>query len=294
MQLLGETERIRKALECQDDHMRVWTKWELPYRLHSVRSNRIPNLMLDLDLGWRGMFKQEEYSSLGDHGWDFLYEEMHAIFVAHGPSFRKDLTAKPFQNVQLYNLMCALIDIEPAENNGTWGALHHLLVSGRKVELNATQLHCRSLNESSEYEEQLLNQTISQLDPNQDNITGDNETELLRLHAPLGVPQAAGNELERLGLLINRDYVAGFDYEQSLPLWTEYTLTEEGHRANIVDEHDNLTWIPDLRISQKVEHLNESINETSVDQNVENIHLFPKGSHFEIAIRIKFKLEQNS
>ncbi len=75
--------------------------------------------------------------------------------------------------------------------------LHHLLVSGRKVELNATQLHSHSLNESSDYEEQLLNQTISQLDPNQGNITGDNETELLRLHAPLGVPQAAGNECER-------------------------------------------------------------------------------------------------
>jgi hypothetical protein len=88
--------------------------------------------------------------------------------------------------------------------------------------------------------------------------------------------------------------VAGFDCVQSLPLWTEYTLAEEGHRANIVDEHDNLTWIPDLRISQKIEHLNESTNETSVDPNVEYIHLFPKGSHFKIVTHMKVKLKQNS
>jgi hypothetical protein len=70
---------------------------------------------------------------------------------------------------------------------------HYSIVTG----LYYCELRSRSLNESSEYEEQLLNQTISQLDPNQGNITGDNETELLRLHAPLGVPQAAGNECER-------------------------------------------------------------------------------------------------
>ncbi len=28
----------------------------------------------------------------------------------------------------MYNLVCALLRIKPAENNGTWGALHHLLV----------------------------------------------------------------------------------------------------------------------------------------------------------------------
>lgn len=107
--------------------MRVFIKWDLPFRMHSVRSRRIPNIVADLELNWRGIFERDHSSSRGSHGWDNLYEDMQAIFVAHGPSFRKGAVGRPFENVQLYNLMCALLNVTPADNNGTWGALHPLL-----------------------------------------------------------------------------------------------------------------------------------------------------------------------
>ena len=108
--------------------MRVFNKWELPFRMHSAQSRRIPKLILDMDLSWRGVYIKDPYGGNGGHGWDNLYPEMQAIFLARGPSFKSEMVTRPFENVQLYNLICALVNVTPAENNGTWGALHHLLV----------------------------------------------------------------------------------------------------------------------------------------------------------------------
>lgn len=52
-----------------------------------------------------------------------------ALFIAHGPAFQRGLEVEAFQNTEIYNLMCLLTDSRPAPNNGTWGALHHLLVN---------------------------------------------------------------------------------------------------------------------------------------------------------------------
>ena len=100
-----EEDRIMKALTCQDPHMRVFHKWDLPYRMHLVQSARIPNLMLDMDLSWRGVFKKDQYTGNGGHGWDNLHKEMQAIFLGYGPSFKRKTVVRPFENVQLYNLV---------------------------------------------------------------------------------------------------------------------------------------------------------------------------------------------
>ena len=96
---------MRKALTCQDPHMRVFNKWDLPYRMHSSQSARIPNLMLDMNLGWRDIFKENKFTGNGGHGWDNLYKEMQAIFLGYGPSFKRKTVVRPFENVQLYNLV---------------------------------------------------------------------------------------------------------------------------------------------------------------------------------------------
>ncbi len=131
-----EEERIGCALSCKDPHMRVFNKWELPYRMHSVQTRRIPNLMLDMYISWRAILKNEAFSSNGAHGWDNIYLDMQAIFVARGPSFKNQEVVRPFENIQLYNLMCHLVNITPSANNGTWGALHHLLIDPPHLNVN--------------------------------------------------------------------------------------------------------------------------------------------------------------
>jgi hypothetical protein len=56
----------------------------------------------------------------GNHGWDNLNSEMSAMFVAQGPSFKKKTEVHPFHNIDLYNLMCAMMGVDPSPNNGTW------------------------------------------------------------------------------------------------------------------------------------------------------------------------------
>ncbi|XP_010771554.1 ectonucleotide pyrophosphatase/phosphodiesterase family member 3-like, partial [Notothenia coriiceps] len=52
---------------------------------------------------------------------------MHAMFVSYGPKFKNVTEIEPFSNIELYNLMCDLLQITPIENNGTHGSMNHVL-----------------------------------------------------------------------------------------------------------------------------------------------------------------------
>lgn len=124
-----ERDRIAADIECRNDEIRVYDKWDFPRRHHYANSRRISPLLFDLSISWRVVVGTEDYLP-GGHGWDNTYPDMQAIFVAQGPSFLRDgSTVDSFSNIELYNLMCWLTGVDPAPNDGTWGALHHLLAS---------------------------------------------------------------------------------------------------------------------------------------------------------------------
>jgi len=223
---ISESENnLTDALACKDSHMRVFNKWDLPYRMHYARSNRIPNVVLDLDLTWRGIFVNDT-SKGGDHGWDNLYTEMQAIFMGHGPSFKKNTVVRPFENIQIYNLICALVNVTPAANNGTWGALHHLLVNppandmktNRDIQEMPPILHMPT-NMLDESEERIATcgpikneAMLNEFSQNFINFktTPEKEMESLLTHAPLGVPLGASTDRSQTtNLLVNKDYVVG-------------------------------------------------------------------------------------
>jgi hypothetical protein len=52
---------------------------------------------------------------------------MHALFVAAGPAFRSGAVVQPFQNIHLYNLMCAILKLRPAPNDGSRDSVSALL-----------------------------------------------------------------------------------------------------------------------------------------------------------------------
>jgi hypothetical protein len=52
---------------------------------------------------------------------------MHAILIGHGPSFRRDFTLPAVENVDLYELLCALLGLEPAPNDGDLARIAPLL-----------------------------------------------------------------------------------------------------------------------------------------------------------------------
>jgi hypothetical protein len=55
----------------------------------------------------------------GDHGYLNNETSMFPIFIGHGPAFKKDFKIEPFNNVDIYPLMCFILGIQPAINNGS-------------------------------------------------------------------------------------------------------------------------------------------------------------------------------
>jgi len=106
---------------------RCWAKNEIPARLHYSASPRIAPIVCSADEGWI-MLTRDEFSAFqkrpdfdsprGAHGYDNAYESMRAIFIAAGPAFRKNFLAEPFENVEVYNLMCRILGLRPAPNDG--------------------------------------------------------------------------------------------------------------------------------------------------------------------------------
>ncbi len=56
----------------------------------------------------------------GAHGYDNRYKSMQATFIAHGAAFKKGFLAEPFENVNVYNLMCKILGLKPAKNDGNF------------------------------------------------------------------------------------------------------------------------------------------------------------------------------
>ncbi|XP_066434607.1 ectonucleotide pyrophosphatase/phosphodiesterase family member 2 isoform X3 [Eleutherodactylus coqui] len=120
--------------KSKDQHFKPYLKQHLPKRLHYANNRRIEDIHLLVDRTWHVAKKQMDVykkggkcSFQGDHGYDNKIISMQTVFVGHGPSFKFKNKVPPFENIELYNVMCDLLGLKPAPNNGTHGSLNHLL-----------------------------------------------------------------------------------------------------------------------------------------------------------------------
>lgn len=66
---------------------------------------------------------------VGDHGYDNLLPSMHPFMAASGPSFRQGYKMSSLQSVDLYPLMCYLLQIPAQPNNGSLSNAKCLMVT---------------------------------------------------------------------------------------------------------------------------------------------------------------------
>ena len=81
-----------------------------------------------IDEARNDFFDNEEFMG-GTHGYDHRAPEMRTIFWASGPDFISGKSSKPFQSIHLYELMCKILGITPAENDGNVKVIEHLLIN---------------------------------------------------------------------------------------------------------------------------------------------------------------------
>lgn len=101
----------------------VYLRDEVPAHLHYRDNPRIPDVMLVCDDHWNieskvGWPARRARYSKGSHGWDPATPNMGALFVAHGPAFRRGHEFADVENIHVYDLLCAVLGVRPAPNQG--------------------------------------------------------------------------------------------------------------------------------------------------------------------------------
>ncbi|XP_043366069.1 ectonucleotide pyrophosphatase/phosphodiesterase family member 5 isoform X2 [Dermochelys coriacea] len=74
---------------------------------------------------------------VGNHGYDNVLPEMHPIFLAYGPAFRKNTTKEAMNLTDLYPLLCHLLGISPLPNNGSFSNMEDMLLMEVPRDLNS-------------------------------------------------------------------------------------------------------------------------------------------------------------
>ena len=102
-------------------------KSEMPKYLHYGTNENIAPLVVVADSAWSiSLTKPGKYTG-GAHGYDPTNKDMHGIFYAFGPSFKNAYSKSTFENIHIYNLMCQLLGVQPAVNDGDSGELKDIL-----------------------------------------------------------------------------------------------------------------------------------------------------------------------
>ena len=121
----GCENKILKALS-KVPHIRAWRKSEMPAYLNYGTNENIADIVVTTDIGWVPSDKDTVLA--GNHGFDPTYSDMHVLFRAAGPDFKKGYVKdKVFKNVDVYPLLNYLLSIKPAANDGNLSEVKDLL-----------------------------------------------------------------------------------------------------------------------------------------------------------------------
>jgi alkaline phosphatase D len=108
--------------------LKAWAKSNVPARLHYGTNPRIPQVVVTADSSWSlGMRPDASSISGGTHGYDNADSDMFAIFYATGPAFKKNYRFHELNNTDIYGLICRILDIKPAPNDGNPDIINHIL-----------------------------------------------------------------------------------------------------------------------------------------------------------------------
>ncbi|XP_077446710.1 autotaxin-like isoform X2 [Stigmatopora argus] len=245
-----DPKQVVANLTCKmaKQHFTPYLKQHLPKRLHYANNRRIEDVHLLMERKWHVTKKMPEKlrtrcGFFGDHGFDNKINSMRTIFMGHGPSFRFRTQVPEFDNIELYNVMCDLLGLTPAPNNGTHGSLNAMLksppflpvmpeeVTGPARDDDVAEGGTAALDfppDCSCDDENKVEQNVQVFSLLQDGAYDYNVTQL-----PLGRP--AVMFVTRYSLLHHSDFISGYSLQLAMPLWTSFTLMPEDDAALLPD-----------------------------------------------------------
>ncbi len=122
----GDVERVYAALKDKHPNLAVYRRNEVPAEYGLGFHPRLPAVIGIADEGWNIASQRmvqrwgeaDRRPPMGTHGYDGRVRSMHGLFVAAGPRIKSGMVVKPFENIHVYEFMCALLGLTPAKNEG--------------------------------------------------------------------------------------------------------------------------------------------------------------------------------
>uniref|UniRef100_A0A8C5CEX6 SMB domain-containing protein n=1 Tax=Gadus morhua TaxID=8049 RepID=A0A8C5CEX6_GADMO len=262
-----------------EQHFKPYLKQHLPKRLHYANNRRIEDIHLLVERKWhvarychvsmKGPEGKRHCGFLGDHGYDNKITSMQTTFLGYGPTFRFKTKVPPFENIELYNVMCDLLGLKPAANNGTHGSLNHLLRSPvfrpampeevsrpsppAPVPTVTDDLGC-ACDDKNKVEE--LNQRLKQAIDGHRNL-------------PYGRPAVMFRA--KYSVLHHSDFISGYSEALSMPLWTAFTVGRQVEVHPLPESLSNCVR-PDRRVPPA---FSQSCTNYRADKHMSYAFLYP-------------------
>ena len=127
--------RMYGKLAGKHPSLSVYKRDDMPAHFVYGTHPRTPPIIGIAEAGWtittRQSFERRKAAGTkfqpGAHGFDPRYRELHGLFVAAGPKLRQGVVVPEFENIHLYNLMCDLLGLWPAKNDGDFAQVKTFL-----------------------------------------------------------------------------------------------------------------------------------------------------------------------
>jgi predicted AlkP superfamily pyrophosphatase or phosphodiesterase len=121
----GDAAGLAAKFATAPPQFHAYLREEMPVELHYRENPRIAPVVVLADSGWivatRAAFADEDRKGRGNggaHGYDPRAPDMGATFIASGPLIQSHRVIKPFENIHVYDLLCSLLNLQPAPNDG--------------------------------------------------------------------------------------------------------------------------------------------------------------------------------
>jgi hypothetical protein len=114
------------ALKGKHPALDVYKSSEIPAQYGLAGHPRLPAIFAIAKEGWfitsqreiRRWGEPDRHAPGGTHGYDAKLPSMHGLFIAKGPRIKSGMRVREFENIHIYDFMCAVLGLQPAKNDG--------------------------------------------------------------------------------------------------------------------------------------------------------------------------------
>jgi predicted AlkP superfamily pyrophosphatase or phosphodiesterase len=113
-------DQLYSSLSAASPNMTCYLRHQnIPERFHYTNNDRIAPLLCVVDEGFEVRTHQHTDNLIATHGYDNALEDMAGFFIGIGRKFRFNTVIEEMPDVDVYNIMCSILDLKPSPNNGT-------------------------------------------------------------------------------------------------------------------------------------------------------------------------------